>query len=208
MKFRVTFRPLALAATVLGAALIGAPSASATNILQNGGFETGSLSPWFEGQNVTPGYVDWQVNSADVHSGAFSAYDVGNKELRQNFAATPVADIDQLSFWMRHPALVDAPAYVTFFYSDATSAGFTEYSSSTDWQFFNLTGLLDASKSLIGFSVYGYINGPGTPVTRLDDFVIDVRNGVPEPSAWALMVAGFGFAGAMLRRRRIEAARI
>jgi hypothetical protein len=27
-------------------------------------------------------------------------------------------------------------------------------------------------------------------------------SGAPEPAAWALMIAGFGGAGAMLRRRR------
>jgi hypothetical protein len=207
MKFRVTFRPLALAATVLGAALIGAPSAWATNILQNGGFETGGLSPWYQDNDYTPGPVNWTVNSADAHSGTYSAYDVGNKELRQDIAATAVADIDQLSFWMKHPSLVNAPAYVTFFYSDATSGSFTEHSNSTDWQYFDLTSLLNASKTLIGFSIYGYAGGDGTPITRLDDFVIDVRDptAVPEPAAWALMVAGFGFAGAMLRRRRVEA---
>jgi hypothetical protein len=32
--------------------------------------------------------------------------------------------------------------------------------------------------------------------------------GVPEPSTWALMIGGFGLAGAMLRRRRFAAARI
>ena len=39
-----------------------------------------------------------------------------------------------------------------------------------------------------------------------DAFVVDNRftppGGVPEPASWALMIAGFGMAGAMLRRRR------
>ncbi|THD64539.1 MAG: PEP-CTERM sorting domain-containing protein [Phenylobacterium sp.] len=30
--------------------------------------------------------------------------------------------------------------------------------------------------------------------------------GVPEPSAWALMIAGFGLTGAALRRRRAAVA--
>jgi hypothetical protein len=30
-------------------------------------------------------------------------------------------------------------------------------------------------------------------------------HGVPEPATWALMVLGFGFAGYVLRRRRIAA---
>jgi hypothetical protein len=33
-----------------------------------------------------------------------------------------------------------------------------------------------------------------------------VRSGVPEPAAWVLMIAGFGLAGAMLRRRSLVAA--
>ena len=36
----------------------------------------------------------------------------------------------------------------------------------------------------------------------LDDIVLDtVRPGVPEPSTWAMMILGFGAAGAMFRRR-------
>jgi len=39
-----------------------------------------------------------------------------------------------------------------------------------------------------------------------DGFIVDNRftppGGVPEPASWALMIAGFGLAGAMLRRRR------
>jgi hypothetical protein len=32
-------------------------------------------------------------------------------------------------------------------------------------------------------------------------FEVNVAHGVPEPAAWALMIAGFGLAGAQLRRR-------
>jgi hypothetical protein len=43
-----------------------------------------------------------------------------------------------------------------------------------------------------------------------DAFVFDNRftppGGVPEPDSWALMIAGFGLAGAMLRRRKAQAA--
>ena len=37
----------------------------------------------------------------------------------------------------------------------------------------------------------------------VDDFHMDL---VPEPSTWALMIAGFGLAGAALRRRRAATA--
>ena len=36
--------------------------------------------------------------------------------------------------------------------------------------------------------------------------IADVGGGVPEPATWALMISGFGLAGAALRRRRIVAA--
>jgi hypothetical protein len=35
-----------------------------------------------------------------------------------------------------------------------------------------------------------------------DNFQITASNVVPEPATWAMMIVGFGFAGAMLRRRR------
>lgn len=36
----------------------------------------------------------------------------------------------------------------------------------------------------------------------LDTFYFQARNVVPEPSTWALMIVGFGSAGAMLRRQK------
>jgi hypothetical protein len=42
-----------------------------------------------------------------------------------------------------------------------------------------------------------------TPVTR---FVEDGTGGVPEPSTWAMLIAGFGLVGGMARRRRQLAA--
>lgn len=40
----------------------------------------------------------------------------------------------------------------------------------------------------------------------LDNIIVQSTPGVPEPSAWALMIAGFGLAGSVLRRRRVAAA--
>lgn len=44
---------------------------------------------------------------------------------------------------------------------------------------------------------------PGIPIP-LPDFVPPVFGAVPEPSTWALMIAGFGMVGASLRRRRVQ----
>lgn len=183
------------------AAILAATPAAATNIVTNPGFETGSLTPWFQDRSFSSG-TDWFVTSADSHSGQFSAEDTGNKELRQNFAGVAGSSIDQFSFWARHPneGTNTALAY-TFFYSDGTNAQFIVNLVGTNWNFFNVLGNLNTSRTLIGFSLFGNSNG-NPPVTRADDFIINVRDGLPEPATWMMMMLGFGAMGLTIRRQR------
>ena len=59
-----------VASSLFVAAIFGfASDAGATNILVNPGFETGALGPWFQDRVVTLGGEDWNVTSADAHSG-------------------------------------------------------------------------------------------------------------------------------------------
>ena len=176
-----------------------ASNASATNILANAGFETGALSPWFEGGLG----AHWTVDDDDAHSGTYSARDVGNYSINQTFGAVAGTDINEISFWMRHPFHANAPTAYTFSYSDSTSAQFLVFSTSSDWQFFDVTAQLDTAKSLVGFNIFGFSGTTGPiELTRVDDVVIDADvGGVPEPATWALMIAGFGLAGSALRRR-------
>ena len=85
------------------------------------------------------------------------------------------------------------------------------------WQHFNYNltpadfGGLDLTSS--GASVaFGYYTsngtccgGPNTTISGIDGWGASIENapslGVPEPATWALMIAGFGAAGALLRRR-------
>ena len=190
-----------LAAAVASISLMAVATAHADNLLGNPGFESGVLYPWFQAPFGDPSGVDWAVSSVDAHSGNFSAVDIGNKELREDIGVPSGAMVTQVSFWMRHPNLSFAPAAVDFFYSDATSVQFTVFSSSTDWQFFDVTSHLDTSKTLVGFGVFGYSAGLGNEVTRLDDLAISAS--VPEPSIWGLLLAGLAMAGAALRDRRL-----
>ena len=56
-----------------------------------------------------------------------------------------------------------------------------------------------------------FTGGPGTNVGLIEvidniTFDVDViRNPIPEPAAWAMMIMGFGGVGAVLRRRRVSA---
>jgi len=54
-----------------------------------------------------------------------------------------------------------------------------------------------------------FTGGPGTNVGLIeviDNVTFDEVGGVPEPSAWAMMIMGFGGVGALMRRRRAIAA--
>jgi hypothetical protein len=56
------------------------------------------------------------------------------------------------------------------------------------------------------FGFYNYSQQNVTYAGISDDVLPPVEGGVPEPAAWALMITGFGAAGAMLRRRRVGSA--
>jgi len=140
---------------------------------------------------------DWNITLTEAHSGQFSATNVGNKEIRQNFGATATALITEFSFWIKHPA--GAPFLsANFFYSDNTSTGISLLVNTTNWQFFNITDQLAPGKELTGFSVYGF-NGTGTPRSHLDDVTATI---VPEPGALVLSTAGLLVVTAARRVRR------
>ena len=171
------------------------------NILANPGFETGLLGPWFQGTNFCGSPCEnWNVTSANAHSGVFSATDVGNIEIRQNFAATPTNMVTQVSFWVMHPDLPSLFNAVDFHYSDGTIAEFkTAFTSTTGWEFFDVTGDLAAGKSLTGLSIFGFSASGGTQRTFLDDVTI---NTVPEPTTVLLVLSGVCLYGlARLRAR-------
>lgn len=175
-----------------------AATARAANILTNPGFETGSLSPWSNGDDFCGGCT-WSVTSSDAHSGTYSATVLGNRELLQTFAAIPASSINEVSLWIRMPVGGASIAALAFIYSDASVEQFG-ISPTTDWQKFDLTVDLNLAKSLVGFGVYGCGgcgNNQGT--TFVDDFVVDAS--VPEPASLALLGAGLVGLAASRRRR-------
>lgn len=54
---------------------------------------------------------------------------------------------------------------------------------------------------------YGFLTVGNKPfdMTKITAFGLALVSNVPEPSTWAMMIVGFGFAGAGLRRRRVAA---
>jgi hypothetical protein len=116
-----------------------------SGIIANGGFETGSIEPWYEPQ--VPPY--WGVTGTGVHSGNYCAYN-GNAynptPLRQNFSPVPVSSITSVTFWLKQDSDFGA-AWVTFYYSDG-SYNAHEYSGVHSWAQYNATSYLQHGKNL------------------------------------------------------------
>ncbi len=152
--------------------------AGIVNVAQNAGFESGELDPWY--QDVDEGGPeDWNVTESDEQSGRYSATVRGPKSLRQNFEPIDGDTVLEISFWLRHPEI--GSSRVTLFYDDGTTGATIVEASTSDWEFFLLTPLLDRNRRLIGFAVYGFGDGGLKDRTFLDEVVILVdRPDCPE----------------------------
>jgi hypothetical protein len=154
----------------------------AGNILVNPGFESGSLSPWFNSSDFCGGCT-WSVTSAEAHSGIYSAVVSGNRLLVQDFTPIPTSHVTDASVWLMMPDT--GVAFIAFEYSNGTEGGQQFHVGST-WSQFNVTSLLTPGLDLEGFGVYGCSGCPGSSITYADDFVLDTTTPTPEPASFLL----------------------
>ena len=175
-------------------ALLGSP-VFATELLQNPGFETGQLPPWFQARDNCSMYcVDWVVVPFG-HSGQYSASVVGDIELRQNFTPTPASQITSVSFWVEIGAPYGGSGAVDFFYTDSSDESFGYTVNSGNWAFVDVTNDVDKNKTLMGFSIWG---GGQTEMRYFDDLSVQA---VPEPGSLVLVGSGLLALGGLARRK-------
>jgi len=166
-----------------------APALGQINVLDNPGFESGDLIPWFDSAGGGP--EPWNVTSADAHSGSFSATCVGNRAVGQVFAPLPTSEILEVSFWLEQPAapLSFEGDNVEFFYLGAGSESISIRPSGPDWEFFDVTDALDAGEALVALRIWGYYCGDCIEENRtyVDDVSVLL---IPEPTAFSLLAFG------------------
>jgi len=151
------------------------PYRGSSNVLENAGFETGSLPPW-----TTTG---WSVTSTDPQSGTYSAEGIGNNWIEQQFPGVDVASINSVGLWSKQPE--QALQAIDFYYSDSDYDEFLIFPLA-NWSFFDLTSQLRPVGSLQGIRIWGYQGGgPDVDLTRVDDVVVDADVATPiQDSTW------------------------
>lgn len=188
-----------VAAGVLCAMAPGA--ASAANFITNGSFETGDLTGWTStsgglnpfgttyGSGMDGIYWHWVggYEGPITTTQTVSGLTAGQSYTLKFIMASEFSNQDQIRVSIDGGAgvLFAAPTYNGNFWDN--------------WVEQQLTFVAGGSSAVIQFDTNG-LNVNGYDV-GLDNVRLDVAGLVPEPSAWALMILGFGAVGAGLRRR-------
>jgi Protein of unknown function (DUF642)/PEP-CTERM motif len=219
------------AATISAVALLGAAgAASAAELLVNGGFEDigagavpeswGGLTYYVDGTHVAPtgihlpgwtvlsGSVDltqttsvWGPSGGGVYSLDLDGWDPGT--ITQSFNDVVGATYTVSFDYSRNPA--NAPNSVSALVtagagSDTVTAvdGAFGGEGSMTWQESSFTFVGTGHDAITLHS----LDASGNAGVFFDNVSVSGQAAVPEPASWALMIGGFGMAGAMLRRRR------
>jgi len=211
---KILTRALLGTMALAGSALATAP-ASATNIIVNGSFEDPTASGAYQtitgiGPDVLPG---WSIDLGNIDlvvQPPYAAYlgsqsldlvgtGVSTGQISQQFA-TVIGQLYNLTFAYTNntdnPGSVFSASYSvsgtpltgTVFDSGSTA-------SSQDWEVFS--GYFTAA-SLFTTLTFADISGVGNQGLFLDAVSVSAA---PEPATWAMMILGFGFVGAAMRRK-------
>ena len=185
---------LIAAALVAG---ISTPAFAVTNLVANGGFETGTFINWTRTSTGLNGFTTTSITSVpvEVFSGRYAAK-LRTVRSNVNTLAQTITTINArpyvLSYVLRNSdnrgrvidnLTVTSGTTVTVF-GDRPSFAYSPFS-----QYFVANG----ASSLISFAFRHT-----SPGFYLDDVVVTM---VPEPATWGLMLAGFGMIGFAMRRR-------
>ena len=84
---------------------------------------------------------------------------------------------------------------------DGTLIKYVTVKGANSFKLYEIAGA--GASSGVDFSTLGILNGGGNQpdISHLSFWTVPGTTAVPEPATWAMMIAGFGFAGGLMRRR-------
>jgi hypothetical protein len=132
-------------------------------VLQNGDFETGVLTPWTTN--------NWVISTTDPHAGTYCAFDEGNYWIRQDFNPIDVSKVVSVTFWHRQPEVTIFS--VEFYYGPSDYDFNLIYTQGPDWIQYDVTYMLRPAGNLQAIRIWGYSGGgPDPDYNYLDDVSI------------------------------------
>lgn len=168
-------------------------SATAAELISNGGFETGNLTGW----SITGSTLFTGVDTLSPHSGSFAYFDgtQGSNTVISQTVGTVAGQSYDYSFWLRNEGSGGATSLFS-----ATLGGqlLTSLSNAAGFGYTHFSGTVVAAASNQTLS-FTFRNDPS--FWDFDDASLTGAV-IPEPATWAMLVIGFGGLGASLRARR------
>ncbi|MBN1433874.1 hypothetical protein JW921_03885 [Candidatus Fermentibacterales bacterium] len=150
--------PFLLLLTATGLAL-----AVPVELLENGDFESGVLSPWTTNS--------WTISTTEPHWGAYCAFVEGNYWIRQDFTPVDVSKVVSVTFWHRQPEV--ALFGIEFYYGQSDYDFDIIHAQGPDWSEYDATYLLRPAGNLEAVRIWGYSGGgPDPDYNYLDDVSI------------------------------------
>lgn len=205
-------RPLLFAALALAPA-----SASAAELVSNGGFENPTVSNSCCSTVPPEALPGWTVNSGNINvvNGTFSSTNgnlahEGSQYLDlvgqggvgsiSQTIATVAGQLYTLSFWYSHnlfAGLGSASASLSIDGLNDTITHSTGSNANLDWKLYSQNFTASGNSATLSF-----VNtaGAGNEGIFLDS--VSISAAVPEPSTWAMMLIGFGAVGFGMRKRK------
>jgi PEP-CTERM motif/Protein of unknown function (DUF642) len=222
MKAQMKIKRFGAAAITLLALIGVAQSAQATSIV-NGNFETGPFGGTPAGFTVSPGNEIVAVQASAFvpccnvigstaqlanHLAAFGGNNAANISTLSQILSTEEGGRYTISFDFAAIGQLGRTAGILVNAFDAnTNALLGSFSTTrlvdnnlvTTFERFSFNFIGASSATRLSFNL-----DPAFDSENVDGVLDNVTAAVPEPATWAMMIAGFGFAGAALRRRRVN----
>lgn len=206
------------AGIAIAAALLATSPAQAANLITNGSFENGNTSGNFSTEGAGSGNIfGWSIDSGSVdYIGGYWAASDGARSIdiagsdigaiSQSFA-TVAGNAYKVTFDLAsNPDLqgardllvsIDGGTPITFTHPGSTGHD----AAGMNWTGQSFTFLATGANTKLTFTTNGTAQTYFGPA--LDNVSVA---GVPEPAAWAMLLAGFALVGGSMRRRRVATA--